>query len=497
MSNRSLSKSQFIRGRKCPKRLYIDYHAILKKPESSLFEQSLYEQGTEVGLLAQQLFPGGKDVRKLRSETDKTSAEITRELIDQGEHIIYEASFDADGLFAAVDILVKNGTGWDIFEVKSSGSIKENTFWDIAFQQEVLKRAGIRTKGLFAVFIDTSYKLRGHLDIDQFFKKKNVSRAVKKIRDQVLEKINESRHIIAQKEMPKTAIGPHCTQPHDCPYMYHCWEDMKEPSILELKGSASKKWELYERGIETMLEVPADEEMSAKQRDQVNAWVNGKEQIDRKELKAFLNHLTYPVLHLDFETYSAAIPIQQGHSPYQQIPFQYSIHKQNEPLAEAEHYEYLLDVENPSTRELLEHLLKQTEGDGSILAYNASFERSIFFDLLKSFPEYETEILQRVERITDLMTPFSKRWYYKAEMNGSASIKKVLPAIAPELSYKDLEISNGALASHSFLHLLQGDFQGDPEQLRKDLLEYCKLDTYSMVLILNKLYQSVAPQEQN
>ncbi len=482
-----LSKSSFQRGRQCLKRLYLSRnHPELKSPKR-LVVQSLYDQGIEVGEIARELFPGGKNIENKDSKGQQLLD--TTDAIAAGEQILYEAAFEIDGLYIASDILLKKDDTWHLYEVKSTSTIKESLIWDLAFQSYVLKKQGFENLKIHAVHINTSYRLRGSIIPEELFKIKDLTKLVRKLLPEVENIVNQSFKVLSEDKSPEIAIGPHCTKPHECEFMKHCWKDVPEQSVLELTHSTGKQWELYDEGIIHMKDIPDSFELSKTQIQQVDAWKTGEDIVDQKSLKTFLGSIEYPLIHLDFESFGTAIPLYQFTKPFQQIPFQYSIHIQESPGAEPSHLEFLAKAGNDPRRELLYKLLRDTEGRGTILAYNESFEKKILRDLAVLFPMEKMAIEQRISRIKDLIDPFRQFWYYTAKMNGSASIKKVLPALAPEFNYDSQEISDGAAASHAYLQLVKGESKGNEEQIKRDLLDYCTLDTLGMVHILNKLYQ--------
>jgi len=221
---------------------------------------------------------------------------------------------------------------------------------------------------------------------------------------------------------------------------------------------------------------------------QVTSALENQVHIDKATIRSFIEDLNYPLHFLDFETMGTAIPIYDNSRPYQQLVFQYSLHIKNK-IEDIEHKEYLAEA-NPDIdpREaFVQHLIKDCGATGDILVYNIGFERGKLKDLISVYPEYSNEIESIISRLKDLMIPFQKKWYYTPAMKGSYSIKAVLPALVPELSYDALAISDGGAASTSFAQMVQGDFQGNIEQTRAQLLEYCKLDTFAMVEIYNVL----------
>jgi len=220
---------------------------------------------------------------------------------------------------------------------------------------------------------------------------------------------------------------------------------------------------------------------------QVKSELSRSSHIEIDEVRNFASGLNYPLYFLDFETIGPAVPIYDGSRPYQQLVFQYSLHLQETSSSELHHREYLADPTEDPRIGFIEQLIQDCGGNGDILVYNIGFEKGKLKDLIEVFPEYSNELRGIVNRLKDLMTPFQQKWYYTPEMKGSYSIKSVLPALVPELSYNDLEIKEGSTASNTFLSMVNGTFEGDLQVARKQLLEYCKLDTYAMVKILEVL----------
>jgi hypothetical protein len=209
---------------------------------------------------------------------------------------------------------------------------------------------------------------------------------------------------------------------------------------------------------------------------------------EKNNIDKFLSTLSYPLYFLDFETINPAIPKYNGTKPYQQVVFQYSLHLKKSKLSKLEHKEYLADPNKDPRIEFVSNLIIDCGTFGDILVYNISFERSRLNELAEQFPEFKAQLESIIERLKDLMVPFQKKWYYTSKMRGSYSIKQVLPALVPELSYSALSIKNGESSKSTFLSMINKSFNGNELLSRNDLLEYCRLDTYAMVKIVDKLY---------
>ena len=245
---------------------------------------------------------------------------------------------------------------------------------------------------------------------------------------------------------------------------------------------------MYKNGIINFIDIPDDAPLNDNQWMQVTSELNNETIIDKANIKEFVNNLNYPLYFMDFETFATAVPVFDKSRPYQQLVFQYSLHVLPNEKGKLIHKEYLAEINGVDPRiKFIEQLITNCDSAGDILVYNIGFERGKLNELAEVFPPYRLAIEKIIERMKDLMIPFQKRWYYTPQMKGSYSIKKVLPALVPELSYDNLNISEGGTASNTFAAMVSGNFEGNSEQTRKDLLAYCKLDTFAMVKIVEKL----------
>ena len=489
MSKTRLSKSTFIRGLQCEKSLYLyKHHYKLKDPTPSSL-QAVFDQGTNVGILAQELFPIGVDASPENHFKMIESVSKTLDFISQGETIIYEATFLYNDVLAALDVLVKDLDGWKAYEVKSSTKVSETYVKDAAIQYYTITNSGIDLKDISIVHINNQYTKYGELDIHQLFTIESVYDQVLEFLPRIPNEVRRLKSVIESPEVPQIDIGPHCSDPYDCDFKGTCWKHISNYSVFDIANLRSKKkFDLYNKGVITLNQIDLGEtSLNPSQVLQVQSEIKGTNHIDIEEIKNFTNGLNYPLYYLDFETIGPAVPKYNGSRPYQQLVFQYSLHIQETPTSKLEHREYLADPLQDPRIGFIEQLIQDCGNSGDILVYNISFEREKLNDLIEVFPEYSNELRGIVNRLKDLMIPFKQKWYYTPEMRGSYSIKAVLPALVPELSYDDLEIKDGGTASNTFLSIVNGSFKGDVIKTRNQLLEYCKLDTYAMVKILDKL----------
>ncbi len=489
MEKHILSKSTFIKGIQCQNALYLSkYHKELQEEISSQ-QQAIFSQGTSVGELAQQLFPGGVDCTPESYFNFQEAVIRTKSEIEKGTKIIYEAAFQFNGVLAALDILVKDKSGWKAYEVKSSTGITETYHLDATIQYYTIYNSGVDLKDISIIYINNEYEKNGPLDINQLFKIESVKENVLQLIPDIPNQVVVLKKILNQKEIPIIDIGPHCGFPYPCAFAGHCWEHIPDYSIFNIANlRETKKFDLYNKNIIKFKDIPEDYPLNENQWMQVNSELNNETIIDKEKIREFVNDLKYPLYFMDFETFKTAVPIFDKSRPYQQLVFQYSLHVLQANNSELQHKEYLAEVDGNDPRvKFVEQLIADCGKKGDILVYNIGFERGKLNDLAESFPNYTISINKIIDRLKDLMIPFQQRLYYTPAMWGSYSIKKVLPAMVPELSYDDLNIGEGGTASDTFSSMLSGEYEGDMEQTRKDLFEYCKMDTFAMVKILEKL----------
>jgi len=466
-----------------------EYHL---REETSAAQQAIFNRGTDVGTLARDLFSGGIDARPIDSFHYQQSVIKTQELIQAGYKVIYEAAFQHEQVLAAIDILVNDSGKWYGYEVKSSTEVKDVNILDAALQFYVITKSGIQLEDIFIVHINNQYVRKGAIDLSKLFIKKSIKKEVLQLQGYISEKISELKQVAASKVKPVKDIGAHCSDPYDCEFMSHCWSHIPDISIFDLvRMNINKKFELYSEGIIELSQLHEGHALTEGQQMQVESFLNKRDFIDISSIRSFLSTVIYPVYFMDFETFQTAVPLFDHSKPYQQITFQYSIHFKENVDAEVIHQDFLAMAKEDPREEFIISLLNATEQQGTILAYNQSFEISRLKELSIDFPKYSSEIEERISRVIDLMTPFAKKWYYTPKMNGSYSIKAVLPALIPELSYSDLEIGDGGTASAAFLNLINNKDANQVEAVRNNLKEYCKLDTWAMVKLLEKLEEIV------
>jgi len=480
-----LSKSKYLNGLQCPRLIWTQFHEPKKIPETDPVTQYIFDQGHMVGALAKKVFPGGIDIS---SDDFMGNIRQTGQLLEQ-RRPLFEGGILADRLYSRVDILNPvNEDEWDIVEVKSSTSVKDVHINDVAFQWYCCSQFGLNIRNCYLALINNQYVRNGEIDPEGLFNIHDVTDQVEEASVGIQDKIDGILEVISREACPEMIIGPHCRDPYECP-LTDCWDSLPEHSVFSLYYGGKKSFAMYDSGILTVGEIPDDYKLNDKQRIQQACVANDEPHVDREAIQDFLSSLQYPLYYFDFETIGPAVPLFDGVRPYQNIPFQFSVHVVKDEKSPPAHYSYLTTGTDDPRPALLAELQKVLGDSGSIIAYNKGFEEGILRDLAEAFPEYSDWIDQVCNRLVDLLVPFRNFDYYHPAQKGSASLKAVLPAITGR-GYEGLDISDGQLASITFLAATYSDM---PEEVRKkvmsDLEEYCGRDTEGMIWIVEKLYE--------
>ena len=491
---KTLSKSKFVSGMRCDKKLWFDFYRKDLKPEVDDQTQTVFDLGHRIGLLAQEMFPNGKDATPEDYSDLKPSIENTKKWISEKVETIYEATFSAKNTFCMLDILHrKDDEVWAI-EVKSSTSVKDYHSTDASLQYFVMKNAGFALDRFFMMYINNQYVKQGEIT-NELFTLTDITEQVLANQDWVGENLDRLLKMLEMEQEPVVEIGGHCSSPFGCDYAHHCWKHVPEYSVFNLYRGGKKGWNLYEQDILKIEDIPDDFALTHFQNLQRNGLKNDETYLDKIAIKNIISPWKFPLYFFDFETIFPAIPVLDGTRPYQQVPFQYSLHILEED-GKLTHKEFLANPkdfsngENP-LKQMIEQLKKDFGNTGNIVTYNQSFEVGRLNDLAKFFPEDADFLHQLVDRIVDLLPVFQGGHCYFPAMKNSASIKSVLPAIAPDFTYENLEIQDGGSASSLFHESIEnGNFT--EENLRGNLLKYCERDTLAMVIIYRFLVRNIS-----
>ncbi len=481
-----ISKSKYLSGLQCRKLLWYQYNAKEKIPPPDASTQALFDQGHIVGQFAKALFPGGIEVAKGIYEIPKVVKETQAVVGDR--KVLYEAGFVYRNAFARVDILEPvERKRWDIIEVKSSTQVKVENLHDLAIQRYAYEGSGISIRDCFVLHINREYVRKGAIEPRKLFELERVTDEVNELLPAVEPNLEEMERVIKSRKAPEVPIGPHCDAPYACPLHEMCWDFLPDQNVFTLYRGGTKIFDLFSKGITHVWDIPPDVPLTEIQTIQRDAVRSRRPHIDAQSITSFLEGLTFPLYFLDFETFMTAIPLFDDVRPYQQVPFQYSLHVLKSIREAPEHFGYLSDAKSDPRPEILGRLQRDLGSNGSIVAYNAPFEIGRLSEATEVYREYSAWWKKTKVRFVDLLAPFRSFSYYHPDQCGSASIKAVLPALTG-ITYDDLEIGDGATASQEFLRISFGEV-AEPERLkvRKQLEKYCKLDTRGMIEIIKRL----------
>jgi len=479
-----LSKSRYTAGVQCHKLLWWKVHeplAVELQPDKVL--QDRFDQGAQVGTLARGTFPQGTLVDLPRdSYADRIT--LTRKLIDEGAPAIFEASFVADNTFVAVDVLTPQAGGYHLTEVKSSSSQKEEHLPDVAVQVHVLQESGVKITGATVMHLN---KECHYPDLSNLFERTDVTAAVEPLLNKVGWEIDAQLQML-DGPLPDVPIGLHCHEPYECPFMQRCWP--KDPEhIMRLYNIGPKKGcDFLLTGVNRISDLPASQKLNVTQKRQVRAMKEGRLIVEAtlaEALKPFNCKLGF----LDFETIQRAVPVWPGMAPWEQAPAQFSYHEANgDGGGTYTHAEYLAEGPQDCRPELARRMVEATKSAEKVATYSP-FEKTKIRGLQKAVPELRPELEALEHKLIDLH-PIIKDNVYHPDFLGSFSIKDVLHPLVPDLSYSDLVIVDGLVASVEIARLLfvAGKIpKEEHDRVRQDLLNYCERDTWAMVKVLERL----------
>lgn len=490
-----LSKSKYLSGLQCLKRLYLEIHhpALATPPDAST--QAILDMGTEIGMLARQSFHGGVLVKAGFRQREAAVAETAALVQDPGVPSIFEGAFEHDGVLVRVDILerVRNGerapSSWRLSEVKSSTRVKDVHLDDLSIQSHVVQGAGLMLDSTCLMHVNTEYVYQGgEVDLQSLFSIEDVSEAVTGRRALVPERLAAMKTMLSDQQAPVIEPDQHCHTPYECPFWDHCTQDKPSRWIYYLPGKKEIVNQLVQQGITTIDDIPDGTRLSDVQR-RVKAnveWIS-------PELGQCLRSVSFPVHHLDVETVMLALPRFPSTRPYQPIPVQWSNHIELES-GEVSHQEFLHSEASDPRKRWAEALIESLGEKGSIVVYSA-YEEAMLRQLAEIFPEYKSVFKSILKRIWDLL-PVIRSHYYHPGFNGSYSIKSVLPAVVPSLGYDDLAIQTGGQAAAEYYRMVfvETDWV-EQAALRKSLLRYCARDTLAMVELRRVLEKKARSQK--
>lgn len=486
-----LSKSNFMQFLRCSCELWLVKQRPDLVPSTDPALQRIFDEGNVVDRWAQKLFPGAVNVDGF----GMPAAVNTKKAIASGATALLQPTFMTSAISCRSDILVKNDDGtWDIYEVKSSTDVKEDHIIDVAFQRICIEEAGVRISRTSLVHVNNQYVRHGEIDPQQLFTKVDITHEVANAMPLAKKEIPRALAVLEWNKVPGMLHVASCTNPAECEFLSCYFSELKDDHVYSIATSLSKEklTAFLERGLLKPEQVPADIMAELPDIKLPGAETEPTLLVDKETIKSELNSLQYPLYFLDYETFFPAVPIFDGYRPYQQMVFQYSVHVVREPNAEPEHYEYITEEMIDPAQGVAASLKNRIGDTGSVIVWNARFEASRNAEIGEHLPEFADFMASINNRMYDLMMVVKKGYYVDSRFGGSASIKKVLPVMCPELSYNDLAIHEGGTASASWATLTDPKTSPEAkEQLKKDMLAYCGLDTYAMIAIYRKFLDVV------
>lgn len=468
---RLLTKTGLMKGFQCPKQLYLQ----LNHPELAQKDNNdkIKKEGTEIGIIAQQLFPSGF----LISEKDPIKALSDTEIALKNNKVIFEAAFKYEDLYFRADVFEQTNEGVILTEVKSSTDVKSYQVQDASIQALILTKLGYKIKNVIICHVNREYNL--DLKLKNFFILKDVTKEVNSLIKETDERISEIKKQIENN--PKIDIGPQCTKPFVCPFKDYCFSknDVKKDSVIYFPH-LSNKWDLFNKGKRTITDL-TESDLKTDGQKKLFAKIKSKSKIiiDLKEVRESFNQWKRPLYFLDFETIDTIFPKYPNTKPNTPITYQFSLAKLDSKGTGKLINSYIAtDISKDPRKELAENLIRSIGKRGSIVTYNMSFEKARINELIELIPEYKNELSSIKNRIVDLYQVVKDNVYHR-DFNLSWSIKSVVPAIfGEEACYSNLAVKNGLESQEIYLSSIN---EGTIATVKEDLIEYCNKDVMEMV----------------
>lgn len=483
-----LTKTDFLCGLSCPQLLWFARREPGVLPIPDEWENNGLHEGLEVGRMARHLYPGGVEIPWELLNFEK-GLMMSQETVSR-RRLSYEAGFIYNSAFARADILMPAPRGrWDLIEVKSTSSVKGDHFWDVAFQRYVMEGAGLKIRRCWLMHINRRYFRENELDMDRLFIREDITTEVSKYLPKIPGRIKEMMKNLKAGNRPYPDVTKAGCSPRHCEAASNCWSFLPKRHVFLLYRDSGRRkaYELVKNGVYHLKEIPEDFRLTDCQAIQVECEKTGKPHVHKDEIRKFIEKLHYPLYFLDFETFATAIPRLSNSEPFENIPFQYSLHVVEKPGGKEIHHSYLSDGIKDPRPEILARLRKQLGKSGSIIAYNKSYEQERILQCSERFPQYWKWAKNLMPRFVDLLEPFQSFHIYHPAQNGSASLKSTLPALTGK-GYDKMEIKDGAQASRAFMMLAFTDLsQPQKDRIRNRLEAYCCLDTGGMIEMLRQL----------
>jgi hypothetical protein len=487
-----LTKTHFVLGQRCHKALYFNIFSPELANQSSNLELKLRHEGIEVGKYARSLYLDGI---LIDSKDIETALEETQKNIIEGVLTLFEATFRVDDVVVRTDILTRQSVNdpWKLYEVKATTyksndeSRKEDFRQDIAIQVWVLQRSGIILEGAYLMHLNSECI---YPNLKSLFISRDYGLEIAPLLAEIPSELEKLKKVLQNQALPNVSLGPHCEHSQGCSFKDTCWNHVPKPSVFDIPN-CRQRWKHFEDGRIAAHQLSEADFQSSTHLRVLKCYQEDEPFFDKQMAREMLQQWNYPLSYFDIEAIAYPIPRYPNSRPYQNLPFQFSCHIQQDENSELEHYEFLHDENNDPRLAFIQKMLEVIPQSGSIVVYHQTYEISRFKELARDFPQYARAINDLILRIVDLKKVIMDTVYYPAFL-GSFSIKKVAPVLLGEgASYHHLEVGDGIDAMLSYQKMLDLDSSNSKkDEISKDLLKYCKQDSLLMVHLYQWLFEN-------
>lgn len=477
-----ISKTAYLKFEQCSKAFYLYKKHYYLKDKVELDKQLTFNRGHQIGYLAQQLFPNGRDVSK-ETANSAQAAELTKQLIEAKTEVIYEATFIFNNVLVMVDLLVIQDDFYTAYEVKNSLKISEVFLKDACLQYYVLKHQ-INLLDFFLVTINGNYLYNGKLELKELFKKRSIKEEAEKNIQYFEIKVSQAIQLLEENKIPNIEIGEHCFKPYQCDFFETCWkEKLGQDSVFNLPSlSKTDAISYYSSGVKSIKDLPNNLILSKSALIIKNAFLNGDIYIDFEKLVNTLGQLRAPYCAFDIEVLSSSIPIIIGTKPFEQIPFLFSVFDGESS------FNYFTFHETDQRESFLNHLLAITKNYNSLLVFDKTLEENVLHKLIELFPNKQKELIELKSKLFDVYSIFSGLLYYDPQFGNNFNLKTVSSIILKKNFYSDIQ---SGLQAMSIYEMCRTNMDTIESALYKEsLINYCLADskaTFEIVRYLQDL----------